>query len=179
MKLKILTTSECDGGCTSCSVRPWMNYHRRDPYHLSIDQLKNIIAATEDSNYVVDEIVLLGGEPFKWGYLETGLLLLHRHFPDSVIKIISNGLIFKQMNLKILHRVFSYIDQVIISAYYGNEKSIDFALTFFGDAIRVTDNRIRLVAPNFIDIQEWKENCRLWVSNTYFLWRLYRLLFTN
>jgi hypothetical protein len=138
-------TSDCNGECKHCSVRPWMNFHKKDPYHLSMEDLNEFIYYTVKSHYNFDRITLVGGEPLMWKNLLVGIQILKTAFPKTKIKIITNGLLMTEQNKSKIEQIARYIDIFSISRYHGNAENIDFAKKLLPLQTYTTDGRTRRV----------------------------------
>jgi len=131
-----------------------MNFHRKKPYHLSIEDIETFIYYTRKSIYHIDQITLIGGEPLLWKHIKLGLQMFKTEFPTTRIKIITNGLLMVDENLEDLIKIARRVDVFRISWYAGNDDNIAFALKHFFDKIHIADNRIRLVVPDDLNIND-------------------------
>ena len=115
MKLILNVTSVCNLSCSQCGQKSW----RRKLYHMSEEEVKNIIYYSEKSNYEIKELILSGGEPILWKNIH----MLDFIRSSKIVKFIT---FFTNGVKEIPKEVLKNIDRLIISKYpKSNEDNIN------------------------------------------------------
>jgi len=133
-ELTVYVTSKCNLMCQQCVMRNFMNSNKY--YEMSIAELKMFIEITEKSKYVFD-IIICGGEPLLWKYLDEGLKLIRNSSISNKILIFSNV-----VNIDIINdSIMQSITQLRISRYNCNQVNINKLMSYYPDKIRVVERR--------------------------------------
>ncbi len=129
--ISIKTTSVCQLRCKNCFVTPWMEKNKN--FHWSIPSVKRFINACTASGYHFKIVLLSGGEPLLWKNLIEAMTLIKEAGITDQIKMLTNSIAITSKNLEWLNDVLSLVDNMRISRYIGNEKSIELIEKYFGD----------------------------------------------
>jgi hypothetical protein len=143
--LSIKTTSLCQMYCKHCTVIPWMQQH--PDYHVSIEDIKNLIKYSKESNYKWKFILLSGGEPLLWENLEEGTVLLYKSGITDNLTMFTNAMAVNEKNIGRIGIVIDNLHNFRISAYKSNRKKIDYVVKKFGNRVNVVEREVRAIAP--------------------------------
>lgn len=137
MTLSIKTTSACNRHCPDCLVLKWMQ--QKSNYHMTLEQIKELIYFTKESGYRWDRIILSGGDPLLWqNIVEGGRLLKESHIADFII-LYTNALAATDENLQKISKIVKNVSEFRISRYEGNEENIKLMQQHFPHYTRVVD----------------------------------------
>lgn len=106
LKLLLHTTSVCNLNCTECGQKSW----RDKPYHMSEQEIDDLLQALKDSKYGVKQCILSGGEPILWKNLHL-VVRLRKSSNIHAITLFSNGV------TKIPEWLIETVDKVQFSLY--------------------------------------------------------------
>jgi len=150
--LSIKTTSLCNRWCKHCSVTDWMRQH--PDYYCSIEDIEKLIQYSRESDYKWKFIILSGGEPLLWKYIEEGTRLLYRSGITDDVIIFTNALAASENNLGKMGRIIENTHHFRISRYFGSEKQIAILVNKFGNRVQVVDRTTRMVPPLEILVED-------------------------
>lgn len=103
----------------------------------SIVDVKRFIAATKASGYHFKILLLSGGEPLLWKKIIPATRLLKESGIADCIKMLTNSCAVNSSNLKWFKDVIENIDNVRISKYIGNERSVELIQKNFGHLYKI------------------------------------------
>lgn len=113
--LALHVTSTCNLACSHCIMQWQMN--SAFTYHMSLQEIEELIHFTKLSNYKFQRITISGGEPFLWKNLEEGLALLAKSGITEEITVFTNAVFYKKLNPAILKNIttirVSFYDHLI------------------------------------------------------------------
>lgn len=133
--ISIKTTSLCQLRCKNCFVVKWMNKY--PSFHWSIGSVKNFINATHKSGYHFKIVLLSGGEPLLWKNIIEGTRLIKQSGITDCVKILTNSVAVTEKNIGWFSDVIENIDNVRISRYIGNDRSIEIIKQIFPNDERI------------------------------------------
>lgn len=121
-KLQVPIAEHCNLNCNRC-------YHfsnlKTDSVFYKIDKYSRDLSLLKEMGFVINEIRLLGGEPFLNDNIFEFIEVTKKEFPYSNIKIVTNGLLLLKKDSEFLERLSKLKITVSISLYPPVLKLID------------------------------------------------------
>lgn len=112
--LEYEVTNKCNLKCKGCSH--FSNLEENDDSS-GIDIYTRDIKILSQKYFNVRQITLLGGEPLIVQNLKDYILVTHKYFPDSIIRIFTNGLLLKSISNELLITICQLKVKIIVSLY--------------------------------------------------------------
>jgi hypothetical protein len=130
--MSLYVISACSLACAECIMQHAMKAYKQ--YQMSIDEVKQLIDVSEQSNYRF-EFILTGGEPLLWPNLHEGVRLLRSSRITKSIRIFSNVTHIHQINDEFMH----LIDELRISQYPTNHENAKTLKARYPDKVVIVD----------------------------------------
>ena len=131
-EMTLFVTSACNLRCEGCIMGGFMKAN--NGYDMSVDELNDFLAISEQSGYSFD-IIVCGGEPLLWKNLKEGLRVL------STSKVAKRILIFSNIvgTSNIDDEVMNCVTQLRVSKYRANASRVDALVSKYPTKILVVD----------------------------------------
>lgn len=147
--ITFLATSDCNGACQKCSVRPWMDLNKG--YQMPLKDVVDFVFYTKESGYKFKEVIFGGGEPLLWKNLLKAAEIIREGKVAKDVCIITNGLLINKKNRPFIKDLSEIVSRIRVSQYIGNEDHVRYAYDNF-DNIEVKMQINRPVTPeHFIE----------------------------
>jgi len=122
LKMTLMATTTCSGGCVPCIVREWMEGSPN--HHMSLAEVDRFIDYSKQSGYHYRVITLCGGEPLMWKYIAAGVKRLKESGLTDQVDILTAVLPFTEKTTRKYAPVLEMADLVRISEYSGNKAQV-------------------------------------------------------
>lgn len=112
-RLGIYCRSGCNLACTTCNQQEWRS---ADPsYSMGPDEICALIKALRESGYHVTDLVISGGEPTQWKYLDYTIRMMLGCAPVDGVSVFTNGM----QPDKLITLADRHEQLTIYTSYYG------------------------------------------------------------
>lgn len=113
---QVILINTCNLNCKGCThFASLFNKTQENNIYPISDYIQDVNKISQYAN--VFRLRLMGGEPLLYPYLEDAIKFARCNFPDSDIRIVTNGLLFLKASTKLLENIKKYNIGIDISPY--------------------------------------------------------------